>query len=99
MRKLVSRPGDFVTIPRAKMSGHAPRRTTEDENGVLDSFGSVEVGCPGTEIGLDSGAERSPQMSMIRTLLGTTDCGPAIYLAGEHARETPSSQASSGSSR
>jgi transposase len=46
--------------------------------GVLDSSASVEVGCPGTEIGLDSGADRSPQTSMIRTLLGTTDCGPAV---------------------
>jgi len=81
------------------MSGHAPQRATEDENDVLDSFASVEVGCPGTEIGLDSGADRSPQMSMIRTLLGTTDCGPAGLMAGEHARETLSSQASSGSSR
>jgi len=45
----------------------------------LDSSASVKVGCPGTEIGLDSGVVRSPQTSMIRTLLGTTDCGPAIF--------------------
>jgi hypothetical protein len=55
---------------------------------ALDSAASVEVGCSGTEIGLDSGADGSPQMSMIRTLLGTTDCGPAVFLAGEHVRET-----------
>jgi hypothetical protein len=46
--------------------------------GALDRFASLGIGCPGTEIGLDSGAERSPQTSMIRTLFGTTDCGLAF---------------------
>lgn len=44
--------------------------------GLLDSLASVELGRSGTVIGFDSGAELRPRMSMIRTLLGTTDCAP-----------------------
>ena len=43
----------------AEMSGHAPLRATEDENGAaVDRFGNLGAGWPGPVIGLDSGVNK-----------------------------------------